>query len=37
MYMALFLIKTQEIPIFWASSAKKAFKRARDGAYCPVT
>ena len=38
-YKALFKIKTQEIPRFLLDSneKKKPFKRARDGAYCPVT
>ena len=33
--MSFFKIKTEEIPIFFASSEKKPFKRTRDGAYCP--
>ena len=38
-YEALFEIKTQEIPrsFFFADSEKKPFKRARDGAQCPIT
>ena len=37
-YKALFKIKTEEIPrFFFISSEKKAFKRAPDGAYCPIT
>ena len=38
-YEALFLIKGQEIPRFFllAVKQKKPFKRARDGAYCPIT
>ena len=35
--MSFFKIKTEEIPIFFASSEKKPFKRTRDGAYCPIT
>ena len=30
-------IKTEEIPIFFASGEKKPFKRVLDGAYCPIT
>ena len=36
-YKALFLNRTQEIPIFFRlAMKKKTFKRARDGAYCPI-
>ena len=36
--LGFFLIKTQEIPrVVFASSEKKPFKRACDGAYCPIT
>ena len=31
-----FGLQTEEILIFFASSEKKPFKRARDGAYCPI-
>ena len=35
---SFFLIKTQEIPRFFCYQwKKKPFKRARDGAYCPIT
>ena len=36
-YKPFFKIKTEEIPNFFASSEKKPFKHARDGAYCPIT
>ena len=36
-YKVLFEIKTEEIPIFFASNEKKPFKRVRDFAYCPIT
>ena len=36
-YKALFKIKTQEIPRFFASSEKKPFTRAPDTAYYPIT
>ena len=38
-YKALFNIKTEEIQRFFiiSSEKKKAFKRAPDGAYCPIT
>ena len=32
-HKALFKIKTEEIPFFFASSEKKPLKRACDGAY----
>ena len=35
---SFFKIKTEEIPIFFASiEKKKPFKRAREGAYCQIT
>ena len=35
-HKALFL-KSRNSRFFFASSEKKPFKRARDGAYCPIT
>ena len=34
---SFFKIKTKQIPIFLTISQKKPFKRAHDGAYCPIT
>ena len=38
-YKALFLKSKHKIfqDLFFASSEKRTFKRARDGAYCPIT
>ena len=37
MYKALFFNQNKRNSNFLASSEKKPFKRARDGAYCPIT